>query len=132
MVRSRTLSSTGLRTSPVSSQLCDAHITQHASLALLRVLYDKLGSGLCRHILSKVQKVYNFLKTGQLGSWKQGYVRDAHDHRVELSSEIYHKFQPKRAAYEDIRIAPSNALLDSVNNLGFCFPKSFLIMYPKL
>lgn len=51
---------------------------------------------------------------------------------MELSQYSAHKGAPIQSAYEDVRLAPSNPLLDSLNNFGFCFPRSYSIQTPDM
>lgn len=72
------------------------------------------------------------MRSGNFGSWKEGFVRTPHENLVELSSDSSHRVQPIKAAYEDIRIPPTNRLLDSVEKLGFFYPRSYSIVSPDL
>lgn len=132
MVGGYTLSISGLPSWPVSSQLREAHICQPDSCILRRVIHDIPDQRLSRHLLAKDQKVYYFLCSVKFGSLKSSIVGGTTDSFLEITHDSAHKGAPIRAAYEYIRIAPSNPLLDSLKSLGLCFPRYYSILTSEM
>ncbi len=61
--------------------------------------------------------VYYFVKETKQGKWKKGFVDEARDHIVKVTTNPRGNGHKLRIAYEDIRLVPSSALLYDLERL---------------
>ena len=78
--------------------------------------------------LKKNELVYFFKRSAKFGLWESPYIRDCHLHFAVLSPNQYHIGKPIRAAYEDIRKAPTSPLLQELDRIEFTFPRSYSVV----
>lgn len=64
----------------------------------------------------------------KFGWWEKGYVRSEDEHMLTISSSQSHKGIPIRAAFEDVRLAPTASLLKELDSIHFFFPRSSFLV----
>ncbi len=61
--------------------------------------------------------VYYFVKEAKQGKWKKGFVDEAREHIVIVTTNSHRRGHQLRIAYEDIRLVPSSELLYELEQL---------------
>ena len=128
MARGYKPSITGLPKIKLTDDILEAHEEQQARRPLSLLEKSKTPRPVNPSKLSRDDQVYFFKRGPKLGTWEIGYVRSADDQSVSLSSARSHKGKPIRAAYEDVRLAPSSPLLRDLDEIDFVFPRYYSIV----
>ena len=112
----------------VPSKLLLAYNEQIARRALSLFQKSRVPVTLTAEDLTKNDAVYFFKRSAKFGLWESAYIRDCHPHFAVLSRKQDHAGKPIRAAYEDIRKAPSSPLLQELDRIDFIFPRSYSVV----
>ncbi len=107
----------GLPRSQISKEILDAHKEQQAKRALIRMLRSKTPHVVKSEVLKPKTPVYYFIKSNKQGNWKLGFVSNAQEHLVTVTSNSDGRGHKMAIAYEDIRLVPSSALLHELQKV---------------
>lgn len=119
----------GLQNNIVTTELRAAHDEQVARRAIYKLIKSKAPQTLSSPDITRNDKVY-FHKRNQQGrgSWFSAFVRKPEDHYVVLSTSLAHAGKDIKAAYEHVRLAPTNTLLQELDSIEFLFPRSYSLL----
>ena len=131
MVRGYTPSISGLPQSRITEIMTCAHQEQTARRALLSVYSARSPRTLKQDQLERGTAVYFFRRVPK-PLWIQAWVRSTEEHVVLLSTRKNHTGKPVRAAYEDIRLMPTNPLLQELDEGESLIPSSTEIFDPPV
>lgn len=101
----------GIPKTPLSDDLCRAHIHQTARRAIYLLLNDLPDAFLPDFLFPKNQELYYFVRDKKFGTWHTCYVRVVHDDEVELASSPDHKGSSNRVAFQYLRFSSDNGLV---------------------
>ena len=113
MVRGYGPSIAGLPQSPVTDEMIRAHQEQSARRALISVDSARQPHTLRKDQLVRDTAFYYFRRVPK-PKWIQGWVWNAQDHVVLVSTREDHAGKPVRAAYEDVRLTPESPFLQEL------------------
>lgn len=112
----------------VPFQLRIAHNEQMDRGALSLFQNPRVPNILTAGDLSKKDIVYFFKRSAKFGVWESAYARDCHSHFAVLSRKKDHAGKHIRAAYGNIRKAPTSSLLQELDRIGIVFPRSYSVV----
>lgn len=118
----------GIPKSPISDECFIAYQEQTARRAIK--LLEKTHNPQVPTLTDFQQgaKVYLFKRGRKLGTWELGYVRQAHDHFLLISSNEDNLGKPIRTAFEDVCSVLGMPLLQKLDSYAILFPISHSIV----
>ncbi len=107
----------GLPQTQTSKETLAAYYEQQSKRALTRMLRSNAPRVIKADLLPPRTPVYYFVKEAKQGKWKKGFVDEAREHIVIVTTNSHRRGHKLRIAYEDIRLVPSSELLYELEQL---------------